>query len=96
MRTALSISLAFASMIACGNSAGQGIWIEGTLDCGEWVAARKAAMAQYYEHYLLGVLNGLSMGRRVDIWRIQDNKMSREQAYLWMHNYCQSNPLSNE
>ena len=95
MRTTPSISLAFALSLAYGNSAGQGIWTEGTVDCGMWVTARKQNSAQAFEGHLLGLLNGLALGRRVDIWRAEGVPMSRDQAYLWMDNYCQSNPLSH-
>ena len=37
----------------------------------------------------------MAMGRAIEIWKAQGIPMSREQAYLWMDNYCQSNPLSD-
>ena len=95
MRNVLSISLAFALIVTCGNSAGQGIWSEGIIDCGMWVTARKQNAAGIFEAHLLGLLNGLAVGRGVDIWKADGSPMGRDQANLWMDNYCQSKPLSH-
>jgi len=94
MRTALSISLALALTLTCGISAGQKIWVEASEDCGAWVKARKLKRSSPYEAHLVGLLSGMAIGRMIDIWKAQGNPMSKEQAFLWMDNYCQSNPLS--
>jgi len=95
MRTVLSISLAFALALACDNGAGQGIAQIGANDCGVWVKARKENRASLLEAHLIGLLDGMAAGRAIEIWQAQGVKMSVEQAYLWMDNYCQSNPLSH-
>ena len=95
MRTVLSISLAFALILACGNGAGQGIAAMGANDCGVWVKARKENLASLLEAHLIGFLDGMAAGRATEIWEAQGVKMSAEQAYLWMDKYCQSNPLSH-
>lgn len=95
MRTALSISLAFALTLACGNSAGQKIVrVEAGADCGDWVKARKENRANILEAHLIGFLDGMASGRMIEIWEARGVKMSKKQAYLWMDKYCQSNPLS--
>lgn len=94
MKTALSISLALALMLTCGISAGQKIWVETPEDCGDWVKARKLKRSSPYEAHLVGLLSGMAVGRMIDIWKAHGNPMSKEQAYLWMDKYCQSNPLS--
>jgi hypothetical protein len=72
----------------------QQVWIEGSIDCGLWSTARKANSAQYLEHSLVGLVNGMVLASVIDIWGGTDgNKVSREQLYLWMDGWCQKNPL---
>ena len=94
MRTVLSISLALALILTCEISAGQRIWVETPEDCGEWLKARKLKRSSPHEARLVGLLSGMAIGRMTDIWKAQGNPMTREQAYLWMDRYCQSNPRS--
>jgi hypothetical protein len=94
MRTALSISLALALTLSSGISAAQSFWVETAEDCGEWVKARKLKRSSPHEARLVGLLDGMAIGRMIEIWKAQGNPMSKEQAYLWMDKYCQSNPLS--
>jgi hypothetical protein len=94
MKTALSISLALALVLTCEISAGQRIWVEASEDCGEWLKARKLKRSSPYEAHLVGLLSGMAIGRMTDIWKAHGNPMSKEQAYVWMDKYCQSNPLS--
>jgi hypothetical protein len=94
MKTALSISLALALVLTCEISAGQSIWVEASEDCREWLKARKLKRSSPYEAHLVGLLSGMAIGRMIDIWKAHGNPMSKEQAYVWMDKYCQSNPLS--
>ena len=94
MKTTLSISFALALVLASGMSAGQTIWVETPEDCGEWLKARKLKRSSPYEAHLVGLLSGMAIGRMVDVWKAQGKPMSREQAYLWMDKYCESNPRS--
>ena len=94
MRIVLSISLALALVLTCDISAGQRIWVEASEDCGEWLKARKLKRSSPYEAHLVGLLSGMAIGRMIDIWKAHGNPMSKEQAYVWMDKYCQSNPLS--
>jgi hypothetical protein len=94
MRTLLSISLALALMLAAGAVKGQNIWVETSENCGEWVKARKLKRSSPHEARLVGMLDGMAVGRMTDIWKAQGKPMSRDQAYEWMDQYCQSNPLS--
>lgn len=94
MRTVLSISLALALVLVPGISAGQTIWVETPEDCGEWVKARKLKRSSPHEARLVGLLSGMAIGRMIDIWKAQGKPMTREQAYLWMDKYCESNPRS--
>ena len=94
MRIAFSISLALALMLAPGIGAGQRIWVETAEDCGEWVKARKLKRSSPYEARLIGMLDGMAVGRMIDIWKAQGTSMSKEQVYVWMDSYCQANPQS--
>jgi hypothetical protein len=68
--------------------------VEASEDCGEWLKARKLKRSSPYEAHLVGLLSGMAIGRMIDIWKAHGNPMSKEQAYVWMDKYCQSNPLS--
>ena len=94
MRTALSILLALALILASGISAGQKIWVETAEDCGDWVKARKLKRSSPHEARLVGLLDGMAIGRMIEIWKAPGNPMSKEHVYLWMDKYCQSNPLA--
>jgi hypothetical protein len=72
-----------------------GLTIEGSADCGDWINARARNQSVTLEHYLLGLLNGMVMGSSIEFWRAGGTKVSREQVYLWMDNYCRSSPLSS-
>ena len=88
--------LLIAILISTNTTYAQGLWIEGSVDCGVWVKARKADRAQYFEHYLMGVVNGLVLGAAINIWREDEgNNVSRDQLYLWMDGWCQRHPLSS-
>jgi len=94
MKSALSISLALALMLTSGVSAGQRIWVETAEDCGEWVKARALKRSSPHEARLVGLLDGMAIGRMIEIWKAQGNPMGKEQVYSWMDKYCQANPLS--
>ena len=94
MRIGFSISLALALMLTSGMSAGQRIWVETAEDCGEWIKARALKRSSPQEARLVGLLDGMAIGRMTEIWKAQGNPMSKEQVYAWMDQYCQANPLS--
>jgi hypothetical protein len=86
--------LALAFSFAMSPASGQGISIEGSVDCGMWAKARKETRSDYFEHWLLGTLNGLSLASGIEFWQAGGIGVSREQVFLWMDNYCQKHPLS--
>ena len=83
--------LAVAALLACG-SARAVVVIEGVVDCRDWTEGRADHTSVNLEHYVLGVLNGLALGRGREFWRAGGNKLSPQQAYQWMDNYCKTNP----
>jgi hypothetical protein len=94
MKTAFSALLAVALMLAPGIGAAQSIWVETAEDCGEWAKARKLKRSSPHEARLIGMLDGMAVGRMVDIWKAQGKTMMKEQVYVWMDSYCQANPQS--
>ena len=92
MRTARSIALAFALILTCETGVAQTIWVEASEDCAEWLKARKLKRSSPHEARLVGLLDGMAVGRVIEIWKARGNSMSRDQAYEWMDQYCQSNP----
>ncbi len=67
----------------------------GIIDCGKWVSGSK--INPELKAWLLGYMSGLSMMYdQIDESSDPFGKInSAEQLYLWMDNYCQTNPLSN-
>lgn len=94
MKTALLIPLIISLVLVPGMSAGQNIWVETPEDCAEWLKARKLKRSSPHEARLVGLLSGMAIGRMVDVWKAQGKTMTREEAYLWMDRYCESNPRS--
>jgi hypothetical protein len=92
MRTALSISIALALLIAAGLSAGQKMWVDTSEDCGEWMKARKLKRSSPHEARLVGLIDGMAVGRMIEIWKAPSGPTGREQLYIWMDRYCQANP----
>jgi len=64
------------------------------VNCADWVTLRKQDAAPY-EGLLVGVLNGLSIGRNTEFWERPGQAISAEQSFLWMDNFCQANPLKS-
>jgi hypothetical protein len=94
MKTTASIALALALMLTWEISAGQNIWVETSENCGEWLKARKLKRSSPHEARLVGLLDGMAVGRVIEIWKAHGNPMTRDQAIAWMDQYCQSNPQS--
>lgn len=70
----------------CLSAGAQGIGTKGgSIDCGKWLSARKSETANYYESYLLGLVDGLALGRWVDIWSGKGGRVTREQFYYLSH-----------
>ena len=72
------------------------VYVEGGgADCGQWIKARNAERAGNFEHFVLGFLNGMALTTDKEFWAPRGGpKVSREAVYLWMDNYCRTNPLN--
>ncbi len=86
--------IAITIVLIISNLAAANVAVEGNLDCGAWLDARKSNSSKFFEHYLIGTINGMALGRNIEIWNANGIKVSREQVYFWMDSYCQKNPLS--
>ena len=83
-RTALSLILALTCMTASGAT------VFGNHDCGRWIKDRSG----HAKSWLLGYLSGLNLLGSTDKQDPLDQLRSAEQAFVWMDNYCQKDPLS--
>lgn len=90
---AATMALSFA--VPTSTQAAEGIFIEGTLDCGQWLEARAARRSQILEGYLIGFFNGMALGTNTNFWDAGGIRISREQVFFWMDKYCREAPLSH-
>jgi hypothetical protein len=86
--------LLLIAMILTGPVNAQDVTVEGQLDCSQWVEARERGASDRYEHYLIGIINGLALGHQVEFWEAKLPPISREAVYVWMDGYCRQNPLN--
>jgi hypothetical protein len=82
-------------ILLSAKSFGQNINVEGLLDCGKWLDARKQGSASALEHYAIGTVNGLSLGSGYEIWMGDGNRTTRSQLFYWLDAHCTKNPLDN-
>lgn len=73
----------------------QGVVLEGRLDCGNWIEARTKRSADRLEHYLIGLLNGMALTSQIEFWQAGGSRVSRDQVFLWMDDYCRRTPLAD-
>jgi len=71
------------------------ITLRGSIDCGDWLKAREVQQSSPYEAYVIGVVNGMAIGRLIDLWNFEGNSTSGNQVFYWLDNYCKKNPLKN-
>ena len=88
------MSMLLIATIMTGAANAQGITVEGILDCGQWVRARTEKNSTAIGHYVIGVINGLAIGKGVEFWRAGGINISTEAIYLWMDGYCRQHPLN--
>jgi hypothetical protein len=86
----------FLLLISGVSQAQQAVTLRGLVDCGNWIKARSTQpAAAYYETAIQSYINGLSMASNIDIWSWGGNKMSEQQAFLYIDGYCQKHPLED-
>jgi hypothetical protein len=87
--------VAFAVTLSCTGARSADWTSFGLIDCGQWVIAAGTNKSTY-KTWLAGYLSGLNGGH--NLW--VNNKLdpldqlgSMDQAYVWMDNWCRTNPL---
>ena len=64
----------------------------GSTECARWIESRTARDSAVLEHFVLGCLNGLSLGTGKEFWQANAVPISREAVYTAMDRYCRNNP----
>ena len=64
----------------------------GSTECAHWLDSRRANDAAVLEHFVLGCLNGLSLGTGKEFWQANAISISREEVYAAIDSYCRTNP----
>lgn len=73
----------------------QGLANFGSVDCGLWLKDNDR-MKSLYKSWLLGFLTGMNLSdTKVVKANFLDKLSSTSQAYVFVDNYCQQNPLKN-
>lgn len=88
------IAAAMAALLTGPATAREPVWTGTTVECREWAETR-AWLQNDREGYLLGLLDGLSLGTWTEFWRAGGTKISHKQVFLWMDEYCRDEPLSD-
>lgn len=65
------------------------------VDCGQWVTGRAEARSLPNERFVIGLLDGLSLGHFVEFWKANGASTSPDAVFLWLDNYCKAHPLDN-
>jgi hypothetical protein len=91
----LAVVMFAAAMGAFADAHAQqaGVWVRGGIDCGQWAASRSNKSGSFFEAYVLGYLDGFSMGRHSEFWKADGRLISDEAVYLWLDEHCKANPL---
>jgi hypothetical protein len=88
--------VATAALVSTISAAsGQSVNLAGDVNRGIWLEARTQRTAINLEGFVQGLLNGMSLGSNIEFWEVGGNRVSSAQVFLWMDNYCRTNPLSN-
>ena len=64
----------------------------GSTECARWIESRGANDSAVLEHFVIGCLNGLSLGTGKEFWQANAMPISREAVYAAMDQYCRNNP----
>ena len=94
MRKILTVSLAVMLSFGAAQAQGVQIWVKGNSNCAQWASARQAKLSVALEHYVMGLISGIALGKARDVW-LYPNKIEPEQVYYFMDVYCANNPLQD-
>jgi hypothetical protein len=72
-------------------SFGERVWIQGSLDCGLWLDARKNNSSEILEGVVLPFANGYAHGSGQDVW-LKPTKISPSQLNYMVDQKCRNDP----
>lgn len=80
-------------LLSCLTTSANALSTKGARGCGVWVTDRSAGLSRSVgnETWFIGYLSGLAVYSNKDILKDTDN----DSLYLWVDNYCRSNPLKD-
>ena len=64
----------------------------GSTECAVWAEARAARDSEVLEHFVIGCLNGLSLGSGKEFWQANAVPISRQSVFAAIDDYCRTNP----
>jgi hypothetical protein len=82
-------------MLCATQVSAQIVSLQGEADCGMWLDARKAKSSTALEHFATGLVNGMSVGRGVEVWRVRGVETTPAQLYYWIDAHCARKPLND-
>ena len=92
----ISLFLCLLCQYACAE------WVRGDPDCGVWVKPETPTREIENRAWLMGFLSGVNMGFTMASSATVGKRTpefsfdkTNEQTFLWMDNYCRTNPLSS-
>jgi hypothetical protein len=100
MKTLLR-TLLLGMALVLADAGAQGVGIRGGPSCGTWVNAESNHKntregINFGRTWVIGYLSGLASATGKDFWGRQNiNLLSNDSVFLWIDNYCRSNPLKN-
>lgn len=68
------------------------IYTQAFVSCERWQEVRAPKSSFTTESYLVGLLDGMSVGSKSEFWRAKPNHLATEQVLVWMDVYCGRNP----
>jgi hypothetical protein len=88
------LSIAFWATALSAHAEGGNYWLMWSPDCAQWLQYRQTKQSEMHEAYVVGLINGMSMGSGVSIWS-ETGKPTKEQLFYWLDEYCRNNPLKD-
>lgn len=88
----IALGLAAAMAVACSSASAQATTM-GARSCGLWVKHRseKSISEAAARSWLVGYLSGLAVASNIDTLKNAES----ESLFLWVDNYCKTNPLKS-
>ena len=70
--------------------------LNATGTCAIWLKAGKnKVFRQIEEAFVLGLIDGMSVGANMNFWATKEGQVKINQALSWVDVYCRANPLEH-